>query len=321
LSVRAGQVVWPSVAGDQLTAAAQQYASWGVGGALLMTWPAGATGAQLKAFKQAGTVPLLISTDEEGGTVQRFRRVGVLPSAAKVASTMTPAQAEQLIAAHAAKLHALGVDVAFAPVVDVHPLEGQGPIGSRSFSSDPNVVNEYASAYVKAWESAGVLPVLKHFPGHGSASADSHTAEAVTPPLAELRKRDLLPYTALKNSGAGVMVGHLTVPGLTDAEGVPASMSKAAYDLLRHEYGYSDALVFTDALGMDAVARLFTIPQAAERALESGADVVIYTEPNVTPQVIAQLVAAVKAGRLAQSRLDAAVGRVLRAKHLDPCSL
>ncbi len=117
------------------------------------------------------------------------------------------------------------------------------------------------------------------------------------------------------------MVGHLTVPGLTDTEGVPASMSKAAYDLLRDEYGYGDALVFTDALGMDAVARLFTIPQAAERALESGADVVIFTAPNATPQVIAQLVAAVKAGRLPESRLDEAVGRVLRTKHVDPCSL
>ncbi len=163
-----------------------------------MTWPAGATGAQLRAFKRAGKLPLLISTDEEGGTVQRFRRVGVLPSASKVASTMTPAQAEQMIAAHAAKLHALGVDVANAPVVDVRPLQGLGPIGSRSFSTDPNVVSAFASAYVKGWESAGVLPVLKHFPGHGSASADSHTAEAVTPPLSQLRQRDLLPYAALE---------------------------------------------------------------------------------------------------------------------------
>ena len=95
---RAGQLVWPAVQGDQLARRTQQFADWGVGGAVLMTWPATATPAALQALKTAGAVPLLIATDEEGGTVQRMKSLGVIPAAATVARRSTPAQAEQMIA-------------------------------------------------------------------------------------------------------------------------------------------------------------------------------------------------------------------------------
>jgi beta-N-acetylhexosaminidase len=314
--------VWPAVLGEELVKQKKNFASWGVGGAVVMTFPATATGEQLLAFKNAGKVPMLLATDEEGGIVQRFKRVGVLPIPATVPSTMTPAQIQAAVAAHAKVLKTLGIDVVYAPVADVSPATGDGPIGNRAFSDDPAVVTAYDQAYIAGWESAGITPVIKHFPGHGSASADTHKATATTPSLADLERRDLLPYAALVDSGAGVMVGHLTVPGLTDAEGVPASLSKAAItDLLRRKYGYTDALVFTDALGMQAVAVKFKVPVAAEKAIEAGADVAIFTSTADAPLVVAQLEAAVRAGRLTRARLNDAVSHVLRTKHLDPCTL
>ena len=322
IQFKAGQLVWPSVLGEELAKQQANFASWGVGGAVVMTYPTSASGDKLLAFKNAGKVPLLLATDEEGGTVQRFKRVGALPIPATVPATMTPDQSEQAVAAHAKVIKGLGIDVVYGPIADVSPLTGDGPIGNRAFSSDPAVVTQYDQAYIQGWESAGILPVIKHFPGHGSASADSHKATATTPSLDLLEKRDLLPYKALVDSGAGVMVGHLTVPGLTDSDGVPASLSHAAITgLLRGTYGYKDTLVFTDALGMQAIAIKFPVEVAAERAIEAGADVAIFTSTADAPLVIAQLVAAQRAGRLPSTRIDEAVSHVLRTKNIDPCTL
>ena len=322
IAVRAGQVVWPAVYGDELRRRAAEFADWGVGGAVLMNWTSGSTAADLSALKTAGSLPLLIATDEEGGTVQRLDSLGALPSATKAGASMTAAEVEQLITRHAVAVRALGIDIVFAPVVDVGPPAGTGPIGSRVYGNDPAVVSDMAAAVVRGWQSVGILPVLKHFPGHGSASADTHDRGATTAPLDALRARDMLPYAALATTGAAVMVGHLDVPGLTDAEGVPASLSRAAItDLLRGEYGYANALVFTDALGMKAVTNNFSVSEAAERAIGAGADVVIFVNTDDTDLVIERLVDAVATGRLSAARLDDAVARVLATKHIDPCSL
>ena len=227
-----------------------------------------------------------------------------------------------MIAAHAKAVRALGIDIVLAPVVDVNPLVGKGPIGSRSFGSDPAIVARYAAAYVDGWESAGILPVLKHFPGHGSASGDSHTGRVTTPPLDQLTARDLVPYTMLADRHPGVMVGHLEVPGLTDVDQKPASLSPSAITgLLRGQLGYADALVFTDALGMDAISTRWSVPDAAVLSLIAGADVVLFALLSDTAPVIAAIEAAVGSGALTSSRLDQAVGHVLAQKRIDPCTL
>ena len=319
---KAAQIVMPAIDGAALDAAADVVAAHDLGAVLLLRWPDGSDPVALAAVRAASTTPLMIAVDEEGGIVQRLRQLGELPSAREVASTMTPDEAQAMIAAHGAAVADLGIDVVFAPVVDVAPPGGGGPIGSRAFADDPLIVAEFTQAYVDGWSDVGVLPVLKHFPGHGAASADTHEARAMTAPIDDLRARDLVPYAAIGGgSGVGVMVGHLDVPGLTD-DGLPTSLSAAAIGgELRGRLGYADALVFSDALGMDAVTAVADLPDAAVLAIAAGTDVAVFTDLARTGEVVDGLVVAVADGRLEIDRIDDAVGRLLDHKAIDPCAL
>jgi beta-N-acetylhexosaminidase len=214
------------------------------------------------------------------------------------------------VRAHAKVIAAAGIDVVLGPVVDVRPTDGEDPLGQgRLFLGDAERVAELAGVYVEAWESAGLIPVLKHFPGHGSASSDTHQSLATTPDLDVLRTWDLVPYARLAGSGAGVMVGHLNVPGLTDGE--PASLNAAAIRLLRNELGYGDALVLSDALGMGAVG--VAVPEAAVRSIAAGVDVVLFTGTADTPAVIAAIRQAVQSGRISEAEINDSALRVERA--------
>ena len=144
----------------------------------------------------------------------------------------------------------LGITIDFAPVLDVTDPPDDTVIGDRSFSDNPETVTQYAGAYARGLRDGGLLAVLKHFPGHGNGSGDSHTGSVLTPPLTPLEQNDLIPYRSLVGERpVAVMVGHLEVPGLTGDQ--PASLSAAAYMLLRTgSYGAPGfgGPVFTDDL-------------------------------------------------------------------------
>ncbi len=192
-------------------------------------------------------------------------------------------------------------------------------IGDRSFDEDPGIVSSYAGAFAQGQREAGVFTVLKHFPGHGRGTGDSHKGRVTTPPLDDLRGADLRPYATLLGPGGaladgrtGVLVGHLDVPGLTD--GLPSSLTPAVYQLLRTEYGF-DGLVLTDDLGaMKAVTGSFELPEAVERALSAGADMALWSSGGRVTPVLDGLEQALAAGRIDPAANDAAVARVLRAK-------
>lgn len=313
--------VWPAVYGDRWPQAQAIVRDLRVGGVVLMSPPvatAEGIAAHIAGLDSLSAHGLLVATDEEGGDVQRLRALGALGS--QEALSARPAdEVRALLAAHAAVVAASGVDVVFAPVVDVRPPGGGDPLGDgRLFQGDAQQVSAWAQIYVDSWLAAGITPVLKHFPGHGSASADSHDGLSTTPSLAELRTRDLLPYAQLAGSSAAVMVGHLAVPGLT--EGLPASRSAAAVSLLRDELGWGDVLTVTDSLGMGGVG--LTVPQAAVAALQAGIDVVIFTGNGHTEAVIDAIEAAVLDGSLSLARVDQAATRValLLEAHGSPCT-
>lgn len=255
-----------------------------------------------------------IAIDDEGGRVQRLKVIaGDMASAAVQSASPTPV-IQAFARGRGLAMRAHGINVDFAPVVDLAEPDSNLVIGDRSYSPDAAITADRAGAFASGLRSAGILPTLKHFPGHGASIADSHRGTVTTPDLETLRQTHLVPYKVLtRNAPVAVMVGHLDVPGLTEP-GTPSSLSPRVYDLLRTEIGF-DGVVFTDDLsGMKAVTGRFSTAQAVERAIAAGADVALLATYDPAPH-INTLVAAVNAGRISMERIDSAVAHVLAAKN------
>jgi beta-N-acetylhexosaminidase len=295
-----------------------------VGGIMIGSWTdlsmMGAPLADIAA--SAGPLPLAVSTDEEGGRVSRLAdMIGEQPSPRVLAQTKTPAEVHDIAFQRGQAMRGLGVTIDFAPVVDVTTESDDEVIGDRSFGSDPAQVVEFAGAYAQGLRDAGVLPVLKHFPGHGHASGDSHEGGVVTPPLADLQTNDLVPYRTLTtHAPVAVMVGHMQVPGLTGTD--PASLSPAAYGLLRSgDYGGPGfgGLVFSDDLSsMGAINQRYGVADAALRALQAGADVALWVTTDEVPAVLDRLEKALNAGELSQAKVDDSVLKLAGQKGPNP---
>jgi beta-N-acetylhexosaminidase len=270
----------------------------------------------------AGPLPLAVSVDEEGGRVSRLAGlIGSQPSPRVLAQTHTPEEVYGIALQRGQAMRGLGITVDFAPVVDVTGAPDDTVIGDRSFGSDPTTVTDYAGAYARGLRDAGVLPVLKHFPGHGRGSGDSHAGGVVTPPVADLQNNDLIPYRTLSaQAPVGVMVGHMQVPGLTGSD--PASLSPAAYALLRSgDYGGPpfNGPVFTDDLsGMRAITDRFGVADAALRGLQAGADTALWVTTGEVPAVLDRLEKALAAGELTMSGVDNSVLRMAAVKGPSP---
>lgn len=306
----AALVTWPGAYGGQLQQTLDEVKRLGLGGIILMTAPQQGEAVTLHDIRDNSRFGLRVAVDEEGGKVQRLKGYGVLPAASVAAKTMSPAQVEEMVTVHAAKLAKIGIDVVLGPVVDVAPVDGLGPLGDRVMSSDPQKVADIASAYVRGWQSSNILPVLKHFPGHGTATADTHHAFSSTPDMESLMARDFVPYQQLANSGAAVMIGHLTIPGYSKDSTRPASLDRrVVVDLLQDRLGVRPALVISDALEMQAIAANWSISAAAVQSLAAGVDIVIFSGASGAERVIAEIVSAVADGRLLESRLREAVER------------
>jgi beta-N-acetylhexosaminidase len=266
-------------------------------------------------------IPPLVAVDDEGGRVQRIDQLaGPIPSARTMAQTMTPVQVHDIALERGRALRNAGVTMDLAPVVDVSSQSSGQVIGDRSFGNDAGVVAEYAGAFASGLREAGVIPVLKHFPGHGHATGDSHRQAAVTPPLGDLQAVDLVPYRRLlPEAQFGVMIGHLDVPGLT-APNEPASVSPGAVnDLLRTQLGYRGFVITDDLSEMEAIRRRHGVPEAARLALAAGGDMALFIESAQLPDVHRYLVDAVRSNRLDETQVNRSVLRVLAVKAFDPC--
>ncbi|WP_209305798.1 glycoside hydrolase family 3 N-terminal domain-containing protein [Mycobacterium sp. PS03-16] len=295
-----------------------------VGGIMIGSWTdlsmLGAPLADIAA--SAAPLPLAVSVDEEGGRVSRLAGlIGSQPAPRTLAQTSTPEQVYGIARQRGQAMRGLGITIDFAPVVDVTDAPNSTVIGDRSFGADPATVTEYAGAYARGLRDAGVLPVLKHFPGHGNASGDSHAEGVVTPPLADLQNSDLVPYRTLTTQApVGVMVGHMQVPGLTGSD--PASLSPAAYALLRSG-GYGgpgfNGPVFTDDISsMRAITDRYGVAEAALRSLQAGADTALWVTTAEVPAVLDRLEAAVAGGDLPMARVDDSVLRIAAMKGPNP---
>lgn len=278
---------------------------------------------QLLAFnsdlQSVSKLPLFLAVDEEGGAVARLANhpAFALPryeSAAAVGASGDPAAAEDMGRTIGAYLAQYGFHMDFAPVADVNTNPDNPVIGARAFSRDPYTAALMAGAMARGLSSQGVIPVYKHFPGHGDTSEDSHMGAAVLyRNWQHLRDVEWLPYRENDLTGCAVMVGHIAV--INDVwDMTPASLSyKLVTERLRGELGF-EGLVITDALAMGAIARQYDAETAAVQALLAGCDVLLM--PEDLARAFEAVVSAVENGVISQQRLDESVTRVLTYKRL-----
>jgi beta-N-acetylhexosaminidase len=270
------------------------------------------------SLHRAGSHRLLVAIDEEGGRVSRLGEEEIvvsLPSARVLASSRSVREVRELARRLGARMVELGLDWNLAPVLDVTAADATTVIGDRSYGGDPDLVAAYGRAFAEGLAAAGVLTTGKHFPGHGATDVDSHeTLPVVGAPLGALEAH-LLPYREALPVLDTVMTAHVLFTALDDDR--PASLSTAATRLLRQDIGFRGVLI-TDALEMEALTEMWSIPQAAELAVRAGADMVLVGPFDEVEATIKRLAQAARAGRLPEERLDQAVRRVLALKGYPP---
>ena len=240
------------------------------------------------AIRDAAPRPQLICVDQEGGRVQRFREgYSALPPLEGFGKRYAedPQGALQLAQEHAwlmaSEIRASGIDLSFAPVVDL--ARGNRAIGDRAFDADPQVVAAFTRAYVQGMHSVGMPATLKHFPGHGTVLEDTHFDDAADPrTLEELRGQDLLPFVAGIEAGAdAVMMAHVKYPAVAPE---PAGYSpRWIQDILRAEMGFR-GVVFSDDIGMAAAFSAGGVKARIDLHLDAGCDVVLVCSPKLVEE-------------------------------------
>lgn len=223
---------------------------------------------------QDPSLPILVGVDQEGGRVTRFGDPIVkLPAMRKLSDAGDRELVELAGRVLARQLRAIGINLDFAPVLDVHTNPDNPVIGDRAFSSAPEVVVEHALAFADGLHSGGVLSCGKHFPGHGDTDLDSHLA---LPTLRHDRERleqvELAPFRAAVGRLPSIMTAHVIFEAF---DSIPATLSRhVIIDLLRHDIGYGGA-VFTDDLEMKAVSTLYPVEESGVLAIEAGCDILL----------------------------------------------
>lgn len=267
-------------------------------------------GLQKAAINDTGA-PLLIGTDQEGGSVQRIRD-GVTPRPSQQSLARSdPAVLRCGYFRLGQQLRRLGINQNYAPVADVIRADG-GVIGDRSFGPDPQLDSRDVTAAVTGLQDAGVLATLKHWPGHGSTSTDSHAALAViTRSASQWQTIDRPPFAAAAGTAASIMVGHLALPAL-DPTNTPATLSSVLVgQQLRKELGYK-GLVLTDSLWMQPMLDAGTPGHVAQRAIQAGNDMLLMS-PDL-PAAYRDVLALVRSSSAFRVQVRIAAEHVLAAK-------
>ncbi len=269
---------------------------------------------------QACSFTPILTVDQEGGAVQRFDHLlSPLPSAMAqaanknkgVLAATTGTLVARITCLCAEQLYLLGVNLVLSPVLDVLANPVNSVIGTRSFSSDPHKVKELGQQVIESFLDYGLVPVGKHFPGHGSTTEDSHLLLAVNhKSLTELKSFELIPFAQLINKLPAILTGHIWLPAL-DPKPLPASLSaQITSGLLRQDLGFK-GLIMTDDLSMKAITNTWGIEEAAVLALEAGADVLLICSGlNDVQSAHQAIVKAVESGRLPEKRIFDSLSRL-----------
>jgi beta-N-acetylhexosaminidase len=272
-------------------------------------------------------IPLLTAVDQEGGIVARVNKdATVFPGNMALGATRNLHMAQEAGRITGEEIRAVGFNMDLAPDMDVNTNPANPVIGIRSFGEDPQLVADMGTSFIKGLQK-NVLATAKHFPGHGDTNVDSHYGlPIINKSAAEFEKVELVPFKRAVADGVdAIMTAHIVVPAL-DPSGVPATLSKPILTgILREKLGYN-GLIITDSMAMAAVRNGFGgLAQASVKALDAGADIVLF-DPSLTVaqqgEAYAEAVKAVKAGTLSEERVNQSVARILASKEkhglLDP---
>jgi len=270
----------------------------------------------LMAANSNNQLPLFLGTDQEGGKVVRLP--GALknfPTNRKIGDINQSKFSFEVGQLLGEQLKAFGFNLDFAPVLDVNSNPNNPIIGDRSFSNDPAIVSKLGIQTMKGLESEQVIPVVKHFPGHGDTSVDSHLElPKVTKSLNDLNQLELVPFKeAIKNGADVVMVAHILLPKIDPQ--YPSSMSKEIITgTLRKQLGF-DGVVMTDDMTMKAITNHYAIGQAAVDSIKAGSDIILIAHEyaNITAAIEAVKVA-VSNGEITEERINESVQRIIKLK-------
>jgi beta-N-acetylhexosaminidase len=332
LREKAAQIVWPSVYGDYVSGDSRQWrlltkyvTEDKVGGFTISIGSPTEIAAKLNALQTMTKVPLLFGADLEAGAGFRARGGYFVPNAIDLggASVFPPEMAvgatrDTTLAYEQGRLtavegRALGIHIAYAPVLDVNNNPDNPVINTRAYSEDPFLTARLGASFIRGVQDHGMIATGKHFPGHGDTGVNSHLAlPVITVSRSRLDSVELVPFRAAVKAGVGaIMSFHGAMPAL-DASNVPGTLSaRVMTDLLRREMGF-DGLIISDAMDMRGVLDQFGAAEAVKRAIAAGCDVLI--QPDNVTEAIDAVVAGVAERRYTEARLDSSVHRVLEAK-------
>ena len=270
----------------------------------------------LKELNADNDIPLFLAVDQEGGTVTRLPGLDPMKTNEEIGSSYEADFSYETGKLLAAQLHAFGMQVNFAPSVDVNSNPNNPVIGNRAFGSDPNVVSEHGVQMMKGMQDENIITSVKHFPGHGDTNEDSHeTLPVIEKTKEELAEIELMPFESSIEAGADmVMIAHILLPELGTSK--PATLSKEVVtELLRKEMKY-DGVIVTDDMTMGAIVNDYGIAEASVMAVEAGVDIILmaHGDENVQETFIA-LKEAVENGDIHEERIDESVQRILLLKN------
>ena len=329
---KAAQMVWQTTFGDYVAADAPQWRRLKanieddhIGGVLMSVGSPLEIAAKLNALQQLSRVPLLVGADLEAGPGFRARGgvflpnnidlggAPVFPPQMALGAAGDTALAYEMGRVTAVESRALGIHVAFSPVLDVNNNPANPVINTRSYGEDPHLAGRLGAAFVRGLQEHGMIATGKHFPGHGDTETNSHLAlPVVKASRARLDSMELVPFRAVIAAGVGAMMTfHGAMPAL-DSSGVPATLSRAVLNgLLRDEMKF-DGVIFSDAMDMRGVIDTYGVPESIKRAVAAGADILL--QPVDVRQAIDAVAAGVSEGRYTEARLDESVRRILAMK-------
>lgn len=269
------------------------------------------------SINEGSGLPLIISIDQEGGLVNRITEITHFPGNMTLGATKNPELAQQSGKYIALELKALGINMDFAPVLDINNNPLNPVIGTRSFGGDPLLVANLGVAFIKGMQGEGVIACAKHFPGHGDTDVDSHLAL----PVIKYKKKHMLgvelyPFQQAINAGVdSIMTAHIYFPALDPEKGLPATLShNILTGLLREELGFT-GIIISDCMEMKAIAESFGTVAGTVKSIQAGADLILISHSiDKQREAIAAVVESVKEGSITKERINQSLLRILNLK-------